>query len=114
VLGLIWNIGQVPSRNFNWLPFTSPLVSLSGTSKFQKLVFSAIKIPPNRWHSRFDYPSRDIIHRGILKNNLPCAQFDSSSESMCGACAYVKAHLLPYLVSSRTFSPPLELIHLDV
>jgi hypothetical protein len=31
-LGLIWDIDQVPSRNFNWLPFTPTLVTLSGPS----------------------------------------------------------------------------------
>jgi hypothetical protein len=31
-LGLFWDIGQVPVRNFDWLPFTPPLVALSGPS----------------------------------------------------------------------------------
>jgi hypothetical protein len=43
------------------------------TSNFQKLVFSVIKIPINRWHSRLGHPSCDIVRRVILKNNLPCA-----------------------------------------
>jgi hypothetical protein len=32
VLGLFSDIGQVPSRNFYWLPFTPPLVAFSGPS----------------------------------------------------------------------------------
>jgi hypothetical protein len=84
------------------------------TSKFRKLVFSAIKIPINRWHSRLGHFSRDIVHRVILKNNLPCAQSDNSSESVCEACACAKAHQLPYSISSRTSSTPLELVHSNV
>jgi hypothetical protein len=80
-------------------------------SKFWKLMFSAIKIPANRWHSHLGHPSRDIVRRVIPKNNLPCAQFDSSSEFVSDACSCAKAHQLPYSVSSRTSSAPLEPIH---
>jgi hypothetical protein len=31
-LGLIWDIGQVPSSNFDWLPFTPSMVVLSDPS----------------------------------------------------------------------------------
>jgi hypothetical protein len=31
----IWDIGQVPTRNFDWLPFTPPLVAFSGPSAWQ-------------------------------------------------------------------------------
>jgi hypothetical protein len=64
-------------------------------SKFWKLVFSAIKISIDRWHSRLGHQSRDIVHRVISKNNLPCGHFDSSSESVCDAYACAKAHQLP-------------------
>jgi hypothetical protein len=77
-------------------------------------VFSAIKIPANRWHTHLGHPSRDIVRRFILKNNLPCVQFDRSSESVCDACACSKAHQLPYSVSSRTSSTPLKLVHSDI
>jgi hypothetical protein len=39
------------------------------TSKFQKLVFCAIKIPTDRWHSCLGHPSREIVHRVISKNS---------------------------------------------
>jgi hypothetical protein len=86
----------------------------SSTFKFRKLVFHAIKIPIDRWHSRLGYPSRDIVCRVISKNNLPCATFDSSSSSVCDACACAKAHQLPYQLSSSTSSTPLQLIFSDV
>jgi hypothetical protein len=37
---------------------------------FQKLVFHAIKIPVDRWHSCLGHPSRDIVHHVISKNNF--------------------------------------------
>jgi hypothetical protein len=43
------------------------------TSKFQKLVFSAIKIYVDRWHNHLGHPSRGIVHHVIFKNNLPCS-----------------------------------------
>jgi hypothetical protein len=45
---------------------------------------------------------------------LPCAHFDSSSESVCDACAYAKAHQLPFPVLSSRSSAPLELVFSDV
>jgi hypothetical protein len=84
------------------------------TSKFQKLVFIAIKIPVHRWHNCLGHPSRNIVHRIISTNNLPCAHFDSSSESMCDDCACAKAHQLPFLVLSSYSSAPLELLFSDV
>jgi hypothetical protein len=84
------------------------------TSKFRKLVFSAIKIPIDRWHSRLGHPSRDIVRHVVSKNNLPCAQLDGSSVLVCDACACAKAHQFPYSVSSSSSSAPLELIYSDV
>jgi hypothetical protein len=45
------------------------------SSKFRKLVFSAIKISVDRWHSHLGHPSCDIVRHIVLKNNLPCAHF---------------------------------------
>jgi hypothetical protein len=62
-------------------------------SKFRKLVSHAIKISVDRWHSRLGHPSRDIVHRVVSKNNLPCAIFDNSSQSVCDACCPQALHL---------------------
>jgi hypothetical protein len=80
----------------------------------QKLVFSAIKSPVDRWHSWLGHPSRDIVRHVVSKNNLPCAHFQGSSSSVCGACACAKDHQLPYSMSSSVSSVPVELIHSDV
>jgi hypothetical protein len=69
------------------------------SSKFRKLVFTAIKISAARWHSHLGHPARDIIRRVVSTNNLPCATFDSSSGSVCDAYACGKAHQLSYYMS---------------
>jgi hypothetical protein len=79
----------------------------SSSSKFRKLVFSALKIPADWWHSRLGHPTCDIVHRVVSTNNLPCANFDSTSGMVCDACACAKAHQLPYFVSSSRSSVPL-------
>jgi hypothetical protein len=84
------------------------------TSNFHKLVFNAIKISVDRWHSCLGHPSRDIVRHIISKNNLPCAALDSSGQSICDACTCAKAHQLSYQLSSSRSSAPLELIFLDV
>jgi hypothetical protein len=50
----------------------------------------------------------------VSTNNLPSANFDSTSGMVCDACACAKAHQLPYSVSSSRSSIPLELICSDV
>jgi hypothetical protein len=96
-------------------PCTCGLYPLSpSTSKFQKLVFHAIKIPVDRWHSYLGHPSRDVVRRAVSKNNLSCATFDNSSHSVCDAYACAKAHQLPYQLSSSTSSAPLQFIFSDI
>jgi hypothetical protein len=84
------------------------------TSRFQKLVFSAIKISVDRWHSQLGHPSRDIVCHVSSRNNLSCTHFDSSCEYVCDACACAKAHQLPFPVSSSCSSAPLQLVFSDV
>jgi hypothetical protein len=83
------------------------------TSKFHKLVFNAIKISVDHWHSRLDHPSHDIVHRVVSKNNLPCAAFDPSSQSVCDALV-LKLTNYHIRFSSSQSSAPLELIFSDV
>jgi hypothetical protein len=75
------------------------------TSRFWKLVFSAIKILVDRWHSRLCHPSRDIVHRIISRNNMPCAHFDSSCENVCDACACAKTHQLLFQLHQVVLLP---------
>jgi hypothetical protein len=84
------------------------------TSKFWKLVFSAIKLSVDRWHNRLGHSSQEIVHCVISTSKLPCSHITSSSESVCDAYACAKAHQLPYPVSSSRSSAPLKLVFSDV
>jgi hypothetical protein len=79
-----------------------------------KQLLSAIKLSVDRWHSRLGHPSREIVHRVIRENKLPCTPYESSSESICDACLRAKAHQLPYPISTSRSTAPLELIFSDV
>jgi hypothetical protein len=68
------------------------------SSKFRKLVFSAIKIPADRWHSRLGHRAHDIVCGVVSTNNLPCVNFDSTSGTVCDACACANYHILCLLV----------------
>jgi hypothetical protein len=78
----------------------------SSGSKFQKLIFSAIKIYIDRWHSRLGHPFSEIVHRVISKHNLPCVQLGNLGHSVCDACACAKTHQLPFPVSLSRASAP--------
>jgi hypothetical protein len=111
----LWNRGPGPCFGYTRMCSCNSGETFGvNTSKFQRLVFHAIKIPVDRWHCRLGQPSRDIIRRVVSKNNLPCANFVPSSSSVCDACACAKAHQLPYSLSSSTSSAPSQLIHSDV
>jgi hypothetical protein len=77
-------------------------------------MFSAIKIPVDRWHYRLGHPSWDIVCRVISKYNFPCSHIDSLGPLVCDACTYAKAHQLPYSMSSSSSFAPLELVYSDV
>jgi hypothetical protein len=51
---------------------------------------------------------------GLCHNNFPYAQLGSLDNSVCDACAYAKAHQLPFPVSFSCALAPLELVFLDV
>jgi hypothetical protein len=83
------------------------------TSKFQQLIFSAIRLSIDHWHNRLGHPERDIVLRIIRDNNLLCASLNNAS-SICDPCLCAKAHQLPFPVSYSRATTPLELIHSDV
>jgi hypothetical protein len=80
---------------------------------FMKQLLSIIKLSVDRWHNHLDHPSREIVHRVICENKLPCTPYESSSESICDACLLAKAHQLPYPISTSRSTAPLELIFSD-
>jgi histone deacetylase 1/2 len=65
------------------------------------------------WHSRLGHPAIPIVQKIISSNSLPCAS-DKSVESVCDSCQRAKSRQLPYPVSNKISSSPLELIYSDV
>jgi hypothetical protein len=44
VSGGIWDIGQVLEENFDWLPFTPPLVAFSGPLKSEIVLIAVMDL----------------------------------------------------------------------
>jgi histone deacetylase 1/2 len=67
----------------------------------------------SRWHSRLGHPAFPIVSRVLRDNNLPFIS-DKSDEFVCDSCQRAKSHQLPYDISNKRSTAPLELIHSDV
>jgi hypothetical protein len=80
------------------------------TSKFQKLIYSAIHFSIDHWHNYLGHPAHDIVLYVIRDNNLSCSSFEIIS-SVCDPSLRAKGRQLPYPVSSSRVVAPLELIH---
>jgi hypothetical protein len=87
------------------------LYPLPSSSHWQGIL-GAIKISPNRWHSRLGHPSPHIVQKLASTNKILCSS--ESSESVCNACQQAKSHQLPYPVSTSRSSKPVELVFYDV
>jgi hypothetical protein len=59
----VWDIGQVTVSNFDWLPFTPPLIAFSGPS-----------IPDSCMHSPSAFPSRALHLAQCISNHMATRQ----------------------------------------
>jgi histone deacetylase 1/2 len=66
-----------------------------------------------RWHQRLGNPSNNVVQNIVRTNELSSSPSDNTS-LVCDACQRAKSHQLPYSLSSRVSTVPLELIHSDV
>jgi histone deacetylase 1/2 len=66
-----------------------------------------------RWHQRLGHPSNNVVQNIVRTNELSCFPSDNNS-LVCDACQRAKSYQLPYSLSSRVSTVPLELIHSDV
>jgi hypothetical protein len=64
----VWDIGQVPVSNFDWLPFTPPLVAFSGPSSSVSHSFSSSCSPwmSGKAHTQGQNNSNHVVFRGRL------------------------------------------------
>jgi transposase InsO family protein len=65
------------------------------------------------WHSRLGHPSSPIVHQILKKHQLPFVGSLQNKE-VCEPCQLAKSKQLPFPLSSRVSSAPLQLVHTDV
>jgi Integrase core domain/GAG-pre-integrase domain len=87
------------------------MISPSSSSKVSPQAFLGQKFSTNLWHAKFDHPSNSTIINIINNHSLPCIR---DNNFICNDCMQVKAHILPFSISSSSTSSPLSLIHSDV
>lgn len=78
-----------------------------------KQVFSNVKVSRERWHSRLGHPATQIVQHVLNRYDLPSVSSDNKSV-ICDACQQGKSHQLPFFLSSRVTTSPLEIIYSDV
>lgn len=74
--------------------------------------FATSKVSPELWHQRHGHPSSTIVSANLQSYNI--SSVSNKDPHICDACQQAKIHQLPYSLSSRQSSAPLELIHSDV
>ena len=67
---------------------------------------------PTIWHSRLGHPHFRTLKKIIEKFGLPTSQLPKSY--LCDICCLSKSHKLPFSLSSRTSTRPLELVHSEL
>jgi histone deacetylase 1/2 len=82
-------------------------------ASWSKQVFGVNKPSTSRWHSRLGHPAFPIVVHVLRNHKLPFVS-DNASESVCDSCQRAKSHQLPYFISNKIATAPLELIHSDV
>ena len=86
-----------------------PLSRASSTSTRQ--ASSSVKTTPSQWHQRLGHPTNNVV-QNIVRSGLVCSS--ESQTSVCDACQRAKSRQLPYNLSHRVSTMPLELVHSDV
>lgn len=66
------------------------------------------------WHRRLGHPTSSIVQSIISNNKLVSSSNKELVEHICDACQQAKVHQLPYELSNRVSTIPLELVHTDV
>jgi histone deacetylase 1/2 len=77
-----------------------------------KQVFSSIKVSRAQWHSRLGHLATPVV-----QHILHCHELLSVSVNkvlVCDACQQGKSHQLPFSLSTRVTTAPLEIIYSDV
>jgi histone deacetylase 1/2 len=77
-----------------------------------KHIFSGIRMSRDKWHCHLGHPSTQIVQHVLHHRQLPSSNV--SNNVICDTCQQGKSHQLPFSLSSRVISAPLEIIYSDV
>ena len=77
-----------------------------------KQSFSSIKVSRDQWHSRLGHPATPIVQHSLHCHELPSVSVNNVV--VCDAYQQGKSHQLPYSLSTRVTTSPLEIIYSDV
>jgi histone deacetylase 1/2 len=77
-----------------------------------KQVFSSVKVSREQWHSRLGHPATPIVQHILHHYELPSVSVNKAV--ICDACQRGKSHQLPFSLSTRVTTAPLEIIYSDV
>jgi histone deacetylase 1/2 len=87
-------------------------IPFSRASSSPRHALSSVKATSSQWHQRLGHPTNKVVQNLVKTYDLPCVPSDTSL--ICDACQRAKSHQLPYNVSHRVSTMPLELVHSDV
>jgi histone deacetylase 1/2 len=79
-----------------------------------KQAFSSIKVSHDQWHSRLGHPASPIVPHILHRHELPSVSVNKAVNLVCDACQQGKSHQLPFSLSTRVTTSPLEIIYSDV
>lgn len=65
-----------------------------------------------QWHCRLGHPASPIIQHILCRHDLPSEHLHNNA--VCDACQQGKSHQLPFSLSTRATSKPLQIIYSDV
>jgi histone deacetylase 1/2 len=81
-------------------------------SSSSKHAFNSTKVSRSRWHSRLGHPATQIVQHILGRHNIPSDSVNK--DVICDACQQGKSHQLPFSLSTRVTTSPLEIIYSDV
>ncbi|KAJ0981423.1 hypothetical protein J5N97_009678 [Dioscorea zingiberensis] len=86
---------------------------MTSSSVLSKTAFTGVKVPQDLWHCRLGHPSSAIVDRVIHSNDLPVIS-NKGIPHVCNVCQEAKSHQLPFSISNKVSSSPLDPIFTDV
>jgi hypothetical protein len=68
----------------------------------------------DQWHSRLGHPASPIVQHILRRHELPSVSVNKAVNLVWDACQQGKCHQLPFSLSTRVTTSPLEIIYSDV